>query len=127
MNVHRMLVTGSRKFTGARSLRLALSFIWECALDGGPLVVVHGACPSGADALASAWVRSQDVSLVTEERHPADWVRYGKAAGPIRNKAMVSRDADVCLAFFQLGAENKGTQGCVDLAEAAGIPVLRLC
>jgi hypothetical protein len=57
----------------------------------------------------------------TPEPHPADWKRHGRAAGPIRNAEMVALGADVCLAL-PIGL-SPGTRGCIDLAEAAGIPV----
>ena len=83
-------------------------------------VVVHGAArgaDSHADHAAMNWGW-------TPERHPADWDRYGKSAGHRRNAHMISLGADVCLAF-PLG-ESVGTRGCMQLAEAAGIPVVNL-
>jgi hypothetical protein len=47
-----------------------------------PLLVVHGACPPGADAHASAWVRARrgEGQQAAEEPHPADW-RGGRGTG----------------------------------------------
>lgn len=54
------------------------------------------------------------------------WTKYGRAAGPIRNKEMVRLGADLCLAFpdHPKGQGSRGTWGCIDLAHQAGIPIL---
>lgn len=114
----RVIVTGSRTWARPGIVHLALV---DAFFHHGPLVVVHGACPTGADAAASAWVRKCGAPDYTEERHPADWAQHGRAAGPIRNRAMVEAGADLLLAFPR--GESRGTWGCVRLAEAAGIPV----
>ena len=67
--------------------------------------------------------------------HPADWIRYGKAAGPIRNGEMVDLGADICLAFLGSCSSSgckqtrphtsHGTTDCANYAESKGIPVKR--
>jgi hypothetical protein len=104
-----------------QELRYALIHATALRLDFA--VIVHGACPSGADAMAAEWARDYGV---TAEPHPADWSGCGKAAGFIRNAEMVSLGADVCLAFYKQGAGNKGTDHCASQAEKAGIPVRRV-
>jgi len=81
-------------------------------------VIIHGGCPTGADAHAAQWAFDFDVR---EEVYPANWEMYGKAAGLFRNQQMVDAGADVCLAF-PLG-ESRGTRDCVRRAVEAGIPV----
>lgn len=92
------------------------------------IVVVHGDCPTGADAMAEdfvlrsrAFLRSKGYDIRTE-KHPADWNQYGRAAGPRRNKEMIALGADVCLAFNR--GNSRGTSGTMKLAEEAGIEVL---
>lgn len=118
----RILVTGSREWTDEWELQKALLKAASRAGFDEPIIIVHGDCPTGADfwahkvALHYEW---------TPEPHPADWDAYGKAAGPCRNQLMVNLGADVCLAFFQPGAANRGTSDCAARAEKAGIPVKR--
>jgi hypothetical protein len=107
---------------------------------------VHGACPTGADRLASKfcedeawWFDNQGRALV-EESHPADWDRcslpscapqhrkrrgrsgsYCPDAGPARNQAMVDLGADLMIAF-PLGRSH-GTYDAMRRAHAAGIEV----
>lgn len=113
----RVIVTGSRDWTDRGAVRRALAAVAD--ERGWPgMTVVHGACSTGADVFASQWAR--DV-LLREERWPADWERFGRAAGPRRNAAMVAAGADLVLAF-PLG-RSYGTRGCMRLAAAAGIEV----
>jgi hypothetical protein len=57
--------------------------------------------------------------------HPADWEKYGKAAGPIRNAEMIRRhpDLELVLAFHDNLAISRGTRDMVVLADKKGIPV----
>jgi hypothetical protein len=119
--VFRVLVTGSRDWDDAQELRLAL--ISACVPHLPAVLVVHGACPSGADAMTAEW--ASDYGVRTEP-HPADWGKFGKAAGFRRNAEMVGLGADLCLAFYRQGAGNKGTDHCASQAEKAGIPVRRV-
>lgn len=115
----RLLITGSRQWTDREKLERVL---WERALEiGEPFIVVHGDCPRGADRMARQWCE-ENPHAITEERHPADWEKHGKAAGFIRNQEMVSLGADLCIAFVVPG-KSKGTQHTIDLARKAGIPV----
>lgn len=84
-------------------------------------VLVHGGA-RGADTIAAQEFVELFGLRGTVEVHEAEWVTYGRYAGPRRNAEMVALGADVCLAF-PLGASH-GTRGCMALAEAAGIPVL---
>lgn len=113
----RLLITGSRNWTDTQRV---YDFLARTITDPD-WVIVHGACPTGADAIADHWATMTGYPV---ERHAADWDRRGKAAGPIRNQEMVDAGADVCLAF-PLG-ESRGTRDCMRRARAAGIPVIEV-
>jgi hypothetical protein len=116
----RVLVTGSRDWTNQKAVVEAmLAARDDTTLSGdGPMVLVHGACPTGADAIADHFARMWGWEI---ERHPADWEQFGRAAGPIRNADMARAGADVCLAFPLPGS--RGTMNCMREARSAGIPV----
>jgi YspA, cpYpsA-related SLOG family len=121
--LYRILVTGSRDWEDNRTIwqALASTVLANTQIDA-PVIVVHGACPRGADAHAAAWARRTQADgrrPVAEERHPADWEQYDKAAGFRRNAEMVALGADVCLAFIRNGS--RGASHTAGLAEAAGI------
>ncbi|MFI6854524.1 SLOG family protein [Streptomyces sp. NPDC050416] len=126
MKPYRVLVTGSRDWPTPAVVWGALNDVRDEALTADRhLVVVHGACPRGADDHAAKWCTTavQFVNGVTEERHPADWQINGKRAGFIRNAHMVNLGADLCLAFIRNGS--RGASHTAALAEQAGIPVRR--
>lgn len=116
-NVFRALVTGSRNWSDTDAIADALAALR--AEHGRNLVIVHGACPRGADAIADAWCRRTGTTV---ERHPADW-STGRSAGHRRNTAMVGTRPDLCLAFIR--DTSPGATGCAALAERAGIPTVR--
>lgn len=118
----RILVTGSRHWPNPGQVWTVLDAL-AAKNAGRPIVIVHGACPTGADVHAAVWCARATAAGwdVTEERHPADWALHGGQAGPIRNRAMVAAGAAVCVAF-PMGL-SAGTRGCMRLAREAGIPV----
>jgi hypothetical protein len=111
----RVLVTGSRNWEDTDAVTGLLGGLLQ--QHGGRLVVVHGACPTGADQIADEWARARGVPA---ERFPANW-GLGRESGPIRNEAMVSTLPDACLAFIR--DRSSGASGCALLAEAMGVPV----
>lgn len=117
---YRVLVTGSRDWADELTVEGALAM---AVYQQVPAVIVHGACRTGADAIASRWTRNHRVIGLTEEAHPALWQWHGKAAGPRRNAEMVNLGADICLAFIKDGS--RGASHTAALAEAAGIPTKR--
>jgi hypothetical protein len=114
----RILVTGSRDLTDDALVRDAL--INAIPLDAADVTIVVGDCPTGADRFARGFA---DFDGDAADVHIADWTTHGKAAGPLRNQAMVDSGADVCLAFYRQGASNRGTSDCVRRARASGIEV----
>ena len=85
----RLLVTGSRTWTDVRTIEQALTVIVDRRPGG--VLLVHGACPRGADVIAAAYAARTPGYWV--EAHPADWHRYGRAAGYRRNAEMIALGA----------------------------------
>lgn len=115
----RILITGSRDWTDKMALFGAIIDLtnWH-PIDWDDTVIVHGDCPTGADAMAQEFAEAYNIQF---ERYPADWTKHGRAAGPIRNKVMVDKGADIVLAFPK--GKSAGTRGCMKLAQEAGLAV----
>lgn len=142
-DLYRILVTGSRTWTGEGVLLDALAHAVVSGLRHHEnVIVVHGACPTGADELAEQICRVRGIAT---DPHPADWYAlcrpecppghrrtrhdgstYCPSAGHYRNQEMVDLGAHVCVAAFQPGEVNAGTSDCVRRAITAGIPVTPL-
>lgn len=112
----KVLVCGGRDFDDEGLLG---SRLWHLRNENGLTHVIHGGA-NGADKLAGEWARSQ--YSVQEVICPANWYLHGKAAGPMRNRAMAEIGPDLVLAF----KGGRGTENMVKTAEALGIQVERV-
>ena len=104
----RVLVCGSRTWTDRARIRAELETLPRDA------IIIHGACPSGADAIANEEAEALGMRV---ERYPADWNHYGKRAGFLRNTEMANTQPDLCLAFRTPGKSN-GTDDMIVKATA---------
>jgi YspA, cpYpsA-related SLOG family len=100
--------------------------------DGETVVLVHGNCRDSPDRIADMAARRLGWEV---ESHSAQWERYGKQAGFIRNQEMVDLGADLCLAFLTPCVkdgcpepkphDSHGASHCAGLAERSGIHTWR--
>ena len=69
----------------------------------------------GADKLGEKYAKDNNISLMC---FPADWNKYGKKAGYIRNEQM-AKEADALIAFWD--GKSKGTKHMIDIARSKGL------
>lgn len=75
----------------------------------------------GADSLGEEYAREHQLSL---KEFPAEWKKYGRAAGPIRNREMLKYAMEakpVIIAFWD--GESRGTKNMINQGEKAGAEV----
>lgn len=109
----RLLVCGDRNWADRAAVARFIA-------EADPEVVIHGAA-RGADSLAGEEATRLGISV---EAYPADWTRYGRAAGPVRNQQMLTEGRpDAVLAFHEDITNSKGTADMVRRARKAGLPV----
>lgn len=80
-----VLVTGGRDFNNKQMVHDVLYHLFS---KFGIDALHHGAA-RGLDTLCGEWC---DEWLVPCYAHPADWDKYGKGAGHIRNQSMLAAD-----------------------------------
>lgn len=118
----KLLITGSRTWDDVDFIERTLHEL-RFTPEGKrrDVLLLSGGCPFGADVICEDYAR--DVCGWQIERFEADWERYGKKAGYIRNAHMVEQDPDLCLAFIRDGSP--GASMTANLAEKHGIPTIR--
>jgi hypothetical protein len=110
----RVLVCGDRNWRNIEAIRRELAFF--------PLgtVIIHGGA-SGADSLSGVVGREFGFTI---RSFPAQWDKYGKAAGPVRNTQMLREgQPDIILAFHENIESSKGTKNMITQARKAALPV----
>jgi hypothetical protein len=82
-----------------------------------PTVVIEGEA-RGADTFARLCAGVLGIEVL---RFPADWEKYGRAAGPIRNSQMLKEgNPDVVVGFHHDIEKSKGTRDMLTRAKKAG-------
>lgn len=124
----RILISGSRDWDNYESIKYRIVEAMADWLKDNPefrskpfadwLTIIHGACPRGADYLADIFARNElNCKVIT---YPADWKKYGKRAGMLRNLYMVEKSsADMGLFFIRNNSD--GTTGCLKAARNFGL------
>lgn len=124
-----VLVTGDREWTDLALIADTLirvshserGFIEGVTVINGGQGTKHDGIWKGADKLSTLAARTLGLQF---REYPADWKRYRKGAGPIRNQQMLdSEPIDLVLAFHDDLSRSKGTKDMVERARKAGIPV----
>lgn len=110
----RVIIAGCRDYTDYKTLKEFADHMLSNTKE--EIQIVSGGA-SGADALGERYAQEKGYSLI---RFPADWNKYGRSAGPKRNKQM-AQYADALIAFWD--GKSKGTKNMIDEARTAGIRV----
>lgn len=105
------MVCGSRTITDKEWVFSQIEQVWywnlACYKDH---VMVEGGA-QGVDSLAKEYAVENEWEI---KEFPANWSKYGKSAGMVRNIAMVDY-CDLCLILWD--GQSKGTKHDIDLCE----------
>ena len=107
----KLIIAGGRNI---HDYSLVLSALAESEFE--PTEIVSGMAP-GVDTLAIQYARENNLPLA--EFH-ADWNKYKRAAGPIRNREMANY-GDALIAIWD--GESRGTKNMIEEATKRGLRV----
>ena len=110
----RVLICGDRNFVAKQAI---MDVVKSLPVDS---VVIEGEA-RGADTLAR--VCAEDCGLEVQ-KFPAQWNKYGRGAGPVRNRQMVTEGKpEAVFAFHDDIDSSKGTGDMVMVSKHVGLPV----
>lgn len=105
------IIAGSRTCVSMNHLVEAIKRInWT------PTTIISGAA-KGADALGEQWALENSVPI---KQFKPDWIKYGKAAGPIRNRGM-AESADALIVLWD--GKSSGTKNMIETARKLELKV----
>lgn len=110
----KLIVAGDRDFNNYDFVKSKLDSILSQVDED--IEIVSGKC-KGVDKLGEEYAAENGYPI---KPFPADWDKYGKAAGPIRNKQMAEYGTHL-VAFLKKGS--KGTKSMIEIATELKLPI----
>ena len=106
----RIVVAGCRDYENYIEAKEYIDFCIQNLKKKYKLIFLSGGC-RGADTLGERYAKEEGFEI---EYYPAQWERYGKSAGPLRNFEM-AKNADYVICFWN--NKSKGTKSMIELAK----------
>ena len=113
--IFRVIIAGTRTFSDYELLESHVRYMLSRRSKSEVEIVSGGA--AGADALGERFARENGYRLRV---FPADWEKYGRRAGILRNQQMVDY-ADALIAFHD--GTSRGTAHVIAAAKEVGLRV----
>jgi hypothetical protein len=111
----KVIICGSRTVTDYGLVAEIIHAVEQ--LLGYPFSEIVSGTASGVDSIGAKYGKS---ACIPVKEFPADWNKYGRRAGYLRNAEMV-KYADALIAIWD--GKSRGTKHAIDLAFHKGIPV----
>ena len=106
----RVVIAGSRNFNDYEMFATIVGEFLKPICEEYEMIIVSGHC-SGTDLMGERYAKESGFEV---EIYPAEWKKYGRSAGPKRNKQMV----DIChkvICFWD--GKSKGTESLIKYAK----------
>lgn len=114
--IYKIIIAGGRDFMDYNLLKEKTNKILQEKKVTHKIVIISG-CARGADTLG---LRYASENAFDVEEYPAEWDKYGKKAGYMRNVEM-AENADALIAFWD--GKSKGTKHMIDIATERNLPI----
>jgi hypothetical protein len=111
----KLVVAGTRYYSNYALVASKLDAYLADKLDKYNVTIICGDA-QGADAMGLAYASNHGLKV---EHFPAEWGKFGNAAGPIRNKKM-AQNADAVIVFWD--GKSPGTKNMIKNAKMEGLP-----
>lgn len=108
-----LLVCGSRTITDKNWIFSQIEKYYHENFENFDIILIEGAA-RGVDLISKSYAIEKGWKV---EEYPAEWDKYGKSAGYIRNDVMVKK-ADAVLILWD--GTSKGTKHDIDLCQRYG-------
>ena len=107
LSIKRVVIAGCRDYTNYEEAKRYLDFCLSEIRKEHEIVIVSGAA-SGADAIGERYAKENGFAV---ERYPAEWKKYGRRAGPMRNRKM-AEVSDYVICFWD--EKSRGTKPMIE-------------
>lgn len=114
--VKRVVIAGCRDYENYEEARKFIDIYLSKIRKENQIIIVSG-CARGTDLLGERYAEENGFNI---EKYPAEWSKFGRCAGPIRNKKM-AEIADFVIAFWD--GKSRGTKSMIDLAKEYKKPI----
>ena len=114
--IKRVVVAGCRDYDNYDEAKAYIDICLSNIRKTNEIIIISGGA-KGADSLGERYAEENGFKV---EKYPADWVRYGRSAGPRRNRQM-AEISDYVICFWD--GESRGTRSMIESARNFGKPV----
>ncbi|MBQ8524680.1 MAG: DUF2493 domain-containing protein [Clostridia bacterium] len=109
----KLLIAGSREYSAYDEAEKVIDTYLNKLTPNDTVIILSGAC-RGADRIGERYAEEHGYEV---RRYPADWKRYGRGAGPVRNRLMAD-EADYIICFWN--GKSRGSRSLIEYAEKLG-------
>ncbi len=116
-----VIIAGSREFKDYDLLKEVCDRVLENKVKDGYKIIIVSGNAKGADSLGERYAQEKGYEV---KLYPAQWEKYGKKAGMVRNEKMADI-GNALIAFFSDDpkAESRGTKNMVEIARKKNLIV----
>lgn len=111
--IKRVVIAGCRDYNNYAEAKTYIDFCLSDIRKENNIIIVSG-CASGADAIGERYAAENGFKV---EKYPPNWKKYGRSAGPKRNKQM-AEVSDYVICFWD--KKSKGTKSMIEFAKKCG-------